>query len=334
MSISKVAITLIHFSLLLISSYANDTMFTVKGGDLTLIDSGSSEVRLIKEKLYMHFYDQYYQVIVEYEFYNEGNELSTKLGFPIRVNTVNTDIKDIKVYVTGFDTAVNGQYVPFEVIKQPIQSTNESGHYKEEYTEIWYVKNVTFQKGCKTEITIKYNSDYGSEGVGSCLAYYYYGSGVTWKNGIELLELYIQTHEKQILYYIKSPRTFTIDDTHWNKSQLLINNSTFIVSKDDQLRFELTDFSELDYIDNYFSDGCNKNWSINYRLLTIEQLKLLRNGFYAFHNYRFKSKELIDFFTINMSAYKPLYYNVDDKLTDKQKKIIEDILQEEKKRKT
>lgn len=57
-------------------------------------------------------------------------------------------------------------------------------------------------------------------------------------------------------------------------------------------------------------------------LLTVGELRLLRNTVYARYGYIFKNDELVEYFT-NFSWYTPAYSNVDDKLTDIDKQNLD-----------
>jgi len=57
-------------------------------------------------------------------------------------------------------------------------------------------------------------------------------------------------------------------------------------------------------------------------LLTVGELRLLRNTVYARYGYIFKNDELVEYFT-NFSWYTPAYSDVDDKLTDIDKQNLD-----------
>jgi hypothetical protein len=64
--------------------------------------------------------------------------------------------------------------------------------------------------------------------------------------------------------------------------------------------------------------------------LSLEELRRNRNSFFAKYNYKFKDSILIEYFEKNFNCYSPDYDNVDDKLTNLDKQIIEYIKNVEK----
>jgi hypothetical protein len=66
--------------------------------------------------------------------------------------------------------------------------------------------------------------------------------------------------------------------------------------------------------------------SWGYDHLSVEDLDIMRNEIFADYGYRFKSEKWQKYFS-KFNWYKPLYDNVDDQLTEIDKKNIEFILQ-------
>lgn len=64
--------------------------------------------------------------------------------------------------------------------------------------------------------------------------------------------------------------------------------------------------------------------------LTKEQLRLVRNYYYANLDYKFKDEKLTEYYEKYMGSYRPIHENVDDKITPLNKKIINYILDIEK----
>ena len=65
--------------------------------------------------------------------------------------------------------------------------------------------------------------------------------------------------------------------------------------------------------------------------LSKSELRILRNYYFAKHGYKFKSEDLTEFFNENLNYYEPKFENVDDKLTELDKFLIQYILELEKK---
>ncbi len=108
-------------------------------------------------------------------------------------------------------------------------------------------------------------------------------------------------------------------------------------NSEDEIEIIVNNFDWIDLIGGDFQPesqyGKNRlNFRIDPTLLSKQQLRIIRNAFYAKWNLKFKSSELTEYFKENMVGYEPLHSNVDNKLTDIQKKAIEIIREEEDKR--
>jgi hypothetical protein len=61
------------------------------GGVMPFADT---DIRLLNERIDIYLYEKYYEVKVEYEFFNEGDERAVVIGFPVN-----------EVDLEGLDTA-------------------------------------------------------------------------------------------------------------------------------------------------------------------------------------------------------------------------------------
>lgn len=321
---------------------ANDSMFTITSGQVSPIGKNESTIELQQEDLTFYFDKKYFNVQVSYVFYNNGEEINTRIGFPIRLYGQNSGLESLKneneTHITNFITTINGIDTRFEIVKnKPIIIKDHA--YETKKIEYWYISDAIFRKNEKTIITVSYTSEYSRGGMGYKEATYLYGTGNTWKNGIENINIRISTNPEMFLFRIESPlykdQSFI---HHWenNESQLFrVNKCNPNVN--DEITFLVNDFSWLYYVGCEFQASSQYgndrlNFSMDVSLLTNKQLRIVRNAFYAVHNYKFKSKDLEDYFSSSIDNYRPQYNNVDTNLTNIQKKAIQIITQEERKR--
>ena len=169
--------------LFMVGVYSNDSFVKVGAQGIQLIGENMAPVRLINENLYIELNKNNYSVKVDYTFLNEGAEIQAKLGFPIFIDVHVNELKQISDYITNFKTSVNGKNVDF--VKEVKNYSSEFYMYADiEHIEYWFIKNVVFSSNKQTQITVEYTSRYNGK-MGYNNAEYYYGSGKTWKNGIE-----------------------------------------------------------------------------------------------------------------------------------------------------
>lgn len=325
----------LYFLFLFVSSIAlvaNDSMFTIGTDGLHLLEQNESPINLVNEELKIALYDKNYSVTVKYTLYNSNNEIHTKLCFPIKLMLRNRELKNVDYYITNFETTVNNEPVSFEVSKQNLEIDKSKKPNTDISVEYWFIKDVVFKEKEETIITVSYTSKYSSAGMFFSAADYYYGSGNTWKNGIENLTLVIEINEKCMINGMTSPFYNSKVSGNWiNDNTIVFEFRNLQPNQNDTLRITKSQISGLDFID-FFRDEKMKGCQ-DYSLLTKEQLRYVRNGFYASHNYKFKSNELTKYYKNTISGYSPINSNVDDKLTNYQKNEISKIILEETTRK-
>lgn len=315
--------------------FANDCFFNIGTYGIIPVDKNKSSIRLVDEKIYFYFYENTYSVYVYYEFYNPGPDLTSDVGFPIKIYTNEIEYyqKNKNAFITDFKTTVNNKVVTFDTkySNEINNSKNKIETQRDMKLEKWYIKTVTFASEAITKVTISYNSRYSQAGIGSCQAYYYYGSGNTWKNGIEKLTVFIMPYEKFVLDLAANCYNKNLDHEWINDDSLKIIIGAVNANVNESFVFSLSDLSTLEY-SGYFDNDKALFDSLNLQLFSKKQLKIYRNAFYAKHNYKFKNSEFIKLFRKNIYEYKPEFDNVDDKIGIYQKEVIKRIIDEEKKR--
>jgi hypothetical protein len=315
--------------------FANDCFFNIGTYGIIPIDKNKSSIRLVDEMLYFYFNKDTYSVVVNYKFYNPGPELTSEVGFPINIYTNQIDYyqKNKNDFITNFKTTVNDKVVTFDT--KYCNETNNSNDIIESHRDIklekWYIKTVTFSSETVTKVTVSYDSQYSQAGIGSCLAHYYYGSGNTWKNGIEKLTVFITPYNQFVLNIKANCYNKNLNHEWITDDTLKLNIGEVNADVNESFTFSLSDLGTLDYLGMFDNDKSLLNY-LNLSLFSKNQLKIYRNAFYAKYNYKFKNSELVKLFSENIYNYKPKYDNVDDKIGSFQKDVIKRIINEEKKR--
>lgn len=115
----------------------------------------------------------YYEVTVDFFFYNHGDSINLEIGFPFFCTglQVNGKISDFKCWTNDKETT----FADFPIEKEWAHNTE---------LENAYVRTIKFPSKQITKTKITYKSTYGSEAPSYSIAKYLYGTGSSWKNSI------------------------------------------------------------------------------------------------------------------------------------------------------
>ncbi len=289
---------------LCISLNANDAYIEAAGGSVIPIDSPVSSahpsISMKSEKIKIDLQPGFYHVHVDFEFYNEGDSSSIKVGFPQwHYGTSNT------VELKNFKTTVNGKAVEYEILKD---NGTKTPVHQAEIVDLWFVRDITFPSKAITKTSVDYDCEYGVAGFWKGVEYLF-GTGRTWKNpiGNQTIEI---TNNISPTSVILCNRTFFIESDEWItattlKDTQITNNGTKItitrknVSPDffDVFRCEIADYY---FMLNPYGDFDSQNYRFGKNLLkekdliffTNEQLRYMRNIILACHGNIFQSADL------------------------------------------
>ncbi|MBQ1984274.1 MAG: hypothetical protein II232_06565, partial [Spirochaetaceae bacterium] len=64
------------------SIFANDTFFSLVGGNIIPSQEGEIAIEMQQEVIYITFNPEYYEVSVEFDFFNLGETITLLVGFP------------------------------------------------------------------------------------------------------------------------------------------------------------------------------------------------------------------------------------------------------------
>lgn len=270
--------------------FANDTYFFMAGGNLIPTTEEKNTIQMKSEIISIALEGNYYQVTVDFNFYNPGAEVELMVGFPF----FEAGLQGYgKIY--DFHCWTNNVLTDFS--DMPLDRNFSNKNYDGDLLEKAYVREVAFQSKAITKTKVSYKSEYGDAGCDSIIKYLY-GTGSSWKNSIEEITVVL---ENNLPYGYISNLKMAKDDIS-SKFKPIADNKW-------EAHFYNVEPSYTDcftfYCTNILDDGGPKAFSLerykfarskanNDILLwyTKPQLRLLRNTIYALHGYEFKSDDL------------------------------------------
>lgn len=313
------------------SLYANDTYFSIVGGSLVPTDVEETDVQMKEELIHIALYDKYYEVTVDFQFYNHGEAVNLNVGFPFLCEGYSGEgkIYDFKCWTNGKETSYADKPIAREW---------------QERTELQnaYVRTVQFKKKAITKTRVQYKSEYTIEGPSFFIASYLYGSGKPWKGAISKIILQIESKMSD----------YAVTEVYRNGKR--IPNKRF--KRVSETLFETViqnvEPEELYESISVTTGSCIKDtgprvfpgyFFYKDRLATEEdvfwlsksQLRLVRNMIYALHGYEFKAKDLKEYVEEWGKYWNPPYkVNPDfseDDFSEIEKANIQFLLEQEKK---
>ena len=344
--LKKKSILIILFSYMAINIFANDTFFSLSGGNLVPVNEESVSIEMREETITLDFQENFYEVTVDFTFYNSGDTATLSVGFPFFApgNLGKGKIYDFKCWTNGEETS-------FEDI--PIIWNSQTDKQLE--LQNAYTRKIRFNKKEVTTTKVKYKSSYSIDsnieknGMSHSHwdGYYLYGTGSSWKNSIGKIKLIIINN----LHYGYLD-IIRMGDSIWGES---IKDK---LSKINENTYEAVftniepNFTEIFYIyfENILSDSgpkCFPGYFPFIKQITNQeelkwykkdQLRIIRNAIYALHGYQFKSEDLKNLFIVVGEEWYPSYNEriktgfSEESLSEIEKENIRIILEEENKR--
>lgn len=271
--------------------YANDSAFYISLGSLVSIEEKNINIEMKEEYINITLFDNYYEVDVDFSFFNYSETVEVLVGFPF----LDIGYHDSGV-ISQFKTWTNNEPVDYKIV----YFTNE--YYKETYYKAAYTRKVIFKGNTQTKTKVHYVCSYnGYDDI--VTAVYLYGSGACWKNKIGKINVKIENNTNLWFNRIEMPKYFYYSLINWTNENT-ISFVLFNVEPDnlDTINVYLgKPWYESDiYIENNWWKSLYKKNVIDedrLNILTKSQLRLLRNSIYAYNGYVFKSDDLRNVFT-------------------------------------
>jgi hypothetical protein len=301
--------------------YANDAWVNAAGGSFASLDGKNQNVQMVSEHIKIDMYENYYEMNIEFLFFNHGNTVELMVGFPeYYYGTTPSNIRE-------FETTINDERIEVEKRQNADQNSG---------INLWYVKNIVFQANGYTRSTVRYIADYA--GAGSYRGVeYLYGTGSSWKDNIESITVEITNH----CDFWLNRTWFRTKNVNYIMERK--DNKTIIV-KTENILPDVTDTFDVDFsvfpaFEHPHFGVSERRWRLRDEIIPIgelsllkkEQLRILRNSIFAYHGYRFNSVDLRNYF--EKQRWYKINENFSENVFSENERInLQNILAEESRR--
>lgn len=358
----KTAITTILTIILAISVYGNDGVYLTRGG--IIYPTKESKITLDREDLSFSVHDKICRVDILFEFNNPENvERKLMIGFqaPTAVGDVTNEISNSN-QIADFKILVNGQILPYKIkaaecedcqLKEP-----KEFHFSLGMQGVFvYLFELTFKPGIN-RINHSYSFPASTNVAFDQIYNYILTTGSKWAGGT--------IKNLTINFDLGSNTYFYVNDIFGKNANWSIIGSGIVTNKkfgngedtcrmvrviSGSLQIDVKEFRPLKNIE--FGIICENSFvthSTDFEKIeegkvfsicelclykdvkyTKETLKILRNTVYAQYGYSFNSQDMKDYFNqFEWYLPDPNLTIEQIKLTEKEKKFINEILKREK----
>ena len=273
--------------------YSNESR-AVLGSTVEVLDNENTNIAMREEEIIITLQEDYYEVTVNFVFYNEGPEEEVLMAFPVESTYQPFEGNKEWAVVRDFQTFINGNLVTEFETRETIERRGECEYDYLTHT-IWYIRNVTFPANQITNTTVTYKVPYNNFGF-FYYAGYIYGTGRSWKGPIGKMTVIVNHDDNIIIKSVNFGNNHSpvfIWEGNGKYSYVMENLKPEINSR---IRIEIQHFDIYDYGNEFgsWAEGWIWNEMLLYsdfssiELYTKSQIRLFINCFYAFHGYEFK----------------------------------------------
>jgi len=324
--ISRVIFIVLLFTLFAGGISADDAWVIAGGGSVSMREGSNSSVQMVSEFICIDLYDEYFLTDASFVFYNYGQTIDLQVGFPEFHSGTNE-----QDHLRSFKTFVNDIPVPFTIIPGKDRWNAEIRR--------WYVKEVHFPARSMTISRVMYEAPMAQYGQYRS-AEYLYGTGGVWRDAIGQLVIHIRDHSNYWIEGIefktaeKNGIDYLVENTNENTVTVFVSNLE--PSATDTFRVL---FSRLPKYDTSPMRLSKKTWKydkglldeMELRLLSLSQLRILRNCIFAWHGYSFRTEDMQLHFE-QEDWYEPDSTFSVERLTELERQNVELLLKEEGRR--
>ncbi|TVQ40476.1 MAG: YARHG domain-containing protein [Spirochaetaceae bacterium] len=301
---------------------ANEAFVETAGGTVGLRDPRETTVELIAQTIRLYLRSTHYYADISFVFRNDGPTTRHELGFPrFGYGAPAEPFGD-------FRTWVNDQ--PVWVDELPDRTGIDPR------IRSWFVKQVEFPAGKLTATRVRFRAAYGRDRLLRTVEYLY-GTGRSWSGPIGAIT--VQVHNEAELWVDSYTFAGDLDSVliSIGKRDFEIQTEAVEPDHDDVFRLGLEPVPW--WLRTTPSEG--DMWAFEYlelkpdylRLLTLEQLRLLRNTFFARRGFDFCDGPLGDFFR-RFGWYHPRTTRSEGLLGPVARENVRRIVAEEERRRT
>lgn len=344
-----------------ISVYGNDGVYLTRGGVIYPIKE--SKISLDREVLSFSVKDKICRVDILFEFNNPENvERKLMIGFqaPTAAGDVSDEISNSN-QISDFKISANGQILPYKLMAAECENCElkqpKDFHFSQFEPGVFvYLFELTFKPGIN-RINHSYSFPASSNVEFDQFYNYILTTGAKWAGGT--------IKNLTVNFDLGNNKYFYVNDIFGRDSNWSIVGSGKVTSKNftndedtsrmvriisGRLQIEVANFKPLRNIE--FGIICENSFitrptdfeklksgkvfgicglTLDNEKYLKETLKILRNTVYAQHGYSFNSKDLKDYFSqFEWYIPDPNLTMEQIKLTEKEKKFIDEILKREK----
>jgi hypothetical protein len=279
------------------NSYCDDAFIMHSGGTIKMIEKNSTEIQMTKEVVTVYLKKNYYILDATFEFFNHGEEKEILVGFPDFIGGWFEDPNKYKIL--DFQTWFNGKSVSFEKTKYPQTSTqDEQNKYEGIKITGWFTRKLLFPKNTVSKTRVRYKASYSRYGFRTKALVYLYGTGSTWKGNIKVARFIVKANPNIWVCWSRFGNDHRIPEVRrlneYEHEYVLKEiepsaNETW----DMVVGYELQPWEEDDtpctYTNEIVPDAL-------LHTLSLKQLRLFRNTFFALHGKIFESEDLKSYF--------------------------------------
>ncbi|MDR0444201.1 MAG: DUF4424 domain-containing protein [Treponema sp.] len=287
-------ICILLFFFINISISANDGR-VVNGPSIHLLDDENTNVRMQSEVINITIHEEYYEVRVEFDFYNEGPDETVLIGFPV----ISWSFADIEYFyrhdnIFGFKSYINGELISEYIIKE-----EEDNDYRMITWTKWYMREVLFPEKTHTYSTVTYcvrnqfNYFIGDTSVG-----YFLGTGRSWKDKIGKITIHITHNDDVFIWEIRGMETFDFTWEANGKYTFEIENIKPEINDSISIGIVRPDNFLNDYFPHKYHPGYNNKKELLYKdendiqYYTINQIRSLLNLYFNDQEYEFDEVDI------------------------------------------
>ena len=304
------------------SARPNEAFVEAAGGTVAMRDPDETTVTLVSQTIRLHLRSDHYFVDVSFLFANDGPAVRHDLGFPrFAYGTADEPFREFQSWVN--DEPVTTLELPDREGADPrIRS--------------WFIKVVEFPQDRLTATRVRYRAEYGRDRLLSTVEYLF-GTGGTWSGDIGTITVRVYNEAEHWVdaYSFDGDPDATVISIGARDFEI----ATGPVGPDRTDAFRLAVEPVAWWLRTTPSEG--GRWAFErtelkpeyLRLLTLKQLRLLRNTFYARRGLDYCDCELGDFFR-QFGWYRPHTTNPEGLLGPMGQLNVHHVLAEEERRRT
>lgn len=333
---------------------ANEAFVTTAGGTAALRRAAETTVRMRAEYIDITLFEEKYEVDALFVFDNPGPTATHEVGFPRFSAGIDRpeSFRDFRSWVN--DEPVEALEVPAAGGAADVRSSNRSSRDDRPGTspsgaplaggnpapriESYYVRDVEFPRNELTTTRVRYTADYGRDRLFRTVRYLY-GTGATWAGTIDTMTIRIDNSRERWIdsFRFASDRPVAFSTRGATDFDLIRtdvdppSDATFDLFLD-RYAWWLQDPRSSEVSDDWIYDRIHVKREY-LRLLTLGQLRIFRNTFFARNGYDFGDTDLGRYFR-RFRWYRPDTTSTAGLLNEVEEENVRLIRAEEERRRT